>query len=383
VGWTCAFKSKLKAYHYYYRMNGLARTKKTILITGATDGIGLETAKALVTAGHRVLLHGRNEAKLQAVAASIRRLCPRRDGDDDSDGDAATSNVETYRADFSRLSEVDGMAKQIVAHDAPPKIDVLINNAGILKPTKDDYPGAGEATITVDKLDVRFAVNTIAPFLLTKRLLPILMSSSSQREKRCTAADPTTDTTTGRASTVGPTTSRAMVINICSPYHAQKIVDPTALNGTTQVAMADFDAYAQSKLALIMWTNALAVQNDRVDFLSLHPGSMLATKMVTRQRLFGGGVATNTVADFPNPVTIGADIIVRAALQRHGTLQQITNGSAAAFTTTTLGQQKNYSYFDNDRRTYGTAHHDASDPVLCQEVVDQIETILRNKGIRL
>ncbi len=118
---------------------------KTILVTGATDGIGLLTAQTLVKRGHQVLLHGRSEAKLAAAAAAV------------------GGNSETYLADLSRMSDVTAMGDAILAkHD---RLDVLINNAGILKAPK---------TRTEDGLDIRFMVNTIAPFALTQRLLPIL-----------------------------------------------------------------------------------------------------------------------------------------------------------------------------------------------------------------
>jgi NAD(P)-dependent dehydrogenase (short-subunit alcohol dehydrogenase family) len=331
-------------------MNGLTTTsaiaKKIILVTGATDGIGLETAKALVAAGHHVLLHGRDDAKLQAVASSLRR---KSDNDSTTSSTGTTAMVETYRADFSRLSEVDHMAKQIRANY--PTIDVLINNAGVLKPLNEHFGGTN--TRTVDKLDVRFAVNAIAPYLLTKRLLPSLMKQQQQPPVEAAA-----DTTGTTAATFTATT--ALVINICSDYYAQKIVDLEALRGKKESAMSDLDAYAQSKLALIMWTNALAdrYRNDNnIAFVSLHPGSMLATKLVTQQGYFGrGGVQGN-------PVSIGRDIIVRAALE--------------------FGMADSGQYYDNDRRTYGIAHPDASDLVQCRQIVDSIEQILHNKGIKL
>jgi NAD(P)-dependent dehydrogenase (short-subunit alcohol dehydrogenase family) len=337
-------------------MNGLTTTsaiaKKIILVTGATDGIGLETAKALVAAGHHVLLHGRDDAKLRAVASSLMR---KRDDDSTTSSTGTTTMVETYRADFSRLSEVDNMAKQIRANH-PTSIDVLINNAGVLKPLNEHFGGTN--TRTVDKLDVRFSVNAIAPYLLTKRLLPSLMKQQQSPPPvvAATSAAPVAADTTTTARTAAPT---SLVINICSDYYAQKIVDPEALRGKKESAMSDLDAYAQSKLALIMWTNALAdrYRNDNIAFVSLHPGSMLATKMVTQQGYFGrGGVQGN-------PVSIGCDAIVRAALQ--------------------FGMADSGKYHDNDRRTYGITHPDASDLVQCRQIVDSIEQILQNKGIKL
>ena len=103
---------------------------KTILITGATDGIGLLTAKKLTADGHRVLLHGRNTAKLEAAAQKV------------------GGQPETYSADLSDLSAVRSLAEVIRSnHD---RLDVLINNAGVLK--------APQTTLE-NGLDIRFVVN--------------------------------------------------------------------------------------------------------------------------------------------------------------------------------------------------------------------------------
>ena len=90
--------------------------KKTILVTGATDGIGLETVKALVSMGHNVLLHGRNQTKLENVIEELSILADR-------------GEIESYVADLSRLSEVNNLAKAVA--EKHEKLDVLINNAGI------------------------------------------------------------------------------------------------------------------------------------------------------------------------------------------------------------------------------------------------------------
>ena len=127
--------------------------QKTIFITGSTDGIGLETAKMLASQGHNILLHGRNPEKLEKVKSELSML-------------ADSGSVEGYVADFSVITNVVALAQSVSEHhDA---LDVLINNAGIFK-----TPNA----VTPDGLDVRFAVNTIAPYLLTQRLLPLLGSS--------------------------------------------------------------------------------------------------------------------------------------------------------------------------------------------------------------
>ncbi len=241
---------------------------KTILITGSTDGIGLLTAQKLAADGHRVLLHGRNARKLETAAQQV--------------GEVAGM----YRADLSVMSDVVEMADAIKAdHD---RLDVLINNAGILK-----TPNAQ----TASGRDIRFEVNTIAPFVLTQRLLPIMRKD-------------------GR------------VVNLSSA--AQAPVDTSAMLSFRP--MGDMDAYAQSKLAITIWTAEMAKEMpDGPVFVSVNPGSLLASKMVKE----GFGIAGNDLS-------IGADILVRAA---------VSDEFASA-----TGK-----YFDNDSGAFAPPHAGAAD----------------------
>ncbi|WP_299486327.1 SDR family NAD(P)-dependent oxidoreductase [Acaryochloris sp. IP29b_bin.137] len=263
---------------------------KTILITGSTDGIGLETAKLLVSEGHGVLLHGRNPTKLEAAAKTLSAL---------------PGSVASYVADLSRMTDVVSLAQAVAENHAT--LDVLINNAGVFK-TPD--------TVTLDGLDVRFSVNAIAPYLLTQQLRPLL-----------------------------PTSGR--IVNVSSA--AQSPVNLEALTGRVQLTEA-FTAYAQSKLALTMWSRSLALSplGDGLTIIAVNPGSMLGSKMVKE----GFGVAGGDLR-------IGADILNRAAL---------ADEFAAA-----SGQ-----YFDNDKGQFSSPHPDALDPQKCQKVVDAIETILED-----
>ncbi len=136
---------------------------KTILITGSADGIGLETARMLVSQGHHVLLHGRNQARLEDAEKTLSRL-------------PGGGPVEPYRADLSCMPEVEALAEAVAEQHT--RIDVLINNAGVFK-TPDP--------ITHDGRDVRFAVNTLAPYLLTQKLFP-LMSASGRVNNLSSAA---------------------------------------------------------------------------------------------------------------------------------------------------------------------------------------------------
>jgi len=220
--------------------------QKTILVTGSTDGIGLETARMLVLRGQQVLLHGRNPSKLEEAERTLSGL---------SDG----GHVESYKCDLSRMADVEALAKAVA--DKYAKLDVLINNAGVYNAID---------PVTQDGLDVRFAVNTIAPYLLTQRLLPLLGTS-------------------GR------------VVNLSSA--AQWAVDPKALAG--QVRLSDGAAYAQSKLALTMWSRSLALslENRGPAIIAINPGSLLGSKMVRQAFGVAGG-----------DIRIGAEIVTRAAI---------------------------------------------------------------------
>jgi NAD(P)-dependent dehydrogenase (short-subunit alcohol dehydrogenase family) len=264
--------------------------QKTILVTGSTDGIGLETARMLVSLGHNVLLHGRNPEKLEKVERTLSAL---------PDG----GQVESYVSDLSRIANVERLAKAVAGKHA--KLDVLINNAGVFK---------APDPITQDEMDVRFAVNTIAPYLLTRRLLPLFGSS-------------------GR------------VINLSSA--AQSPVDPEALSGRIKLS-DDFGAYAQSKLALTMWSRAMALslKDDGPAIIAVNPGSMLGSKMVKQAFGVAGG-----------DLRIGAEIICRAALA-----DEFAGAS---------GQ-----YFDNDSGQFASPHPDALNPKKSEEIVRVIEGVL-------
>ncbi|MEL6185170.1 MAG: SDR family NAD(P)-dependent oxidoreductase [Myxococcota bacterium] len=265
---------------------------KKILLTGATDGIGRETAKKLATADHHLLLHGRTAAKLEALQEE---LAP------------SAAKVETYLADLSKLDAVEKLAGAVAEnHD---ELDVLINNAGVFVTTK---------PVTPDGLDVRFAVNTLAPYLLTLKLMPLL----------------------------GPS---ARVVNLSSA--AQAPVDLEALRGDHH-DLSDQAAYAQSKLALTAWSRILAekVGSDGPLVVSVNPGSLLATKMVKD----AFGVAGSDIS-------VGADILCRAALS-------------------TEFEGRSGQYFDNDVQRFGSPHPAALDERHALAIVTTMEEILARRG---
>ena len=113
--------------------------KKTIVITGASDGIGAEAARRLSAAGHRVVIVGRTEAKTKKIAAEL--------------------NAPYHLADYAKLSDVVRLAKELREYE---RIDVLANNAG----------GAqNERTLTEDGFERTFQINLLGGFLLTRLLI--------------------------------------------------------------------------------------------------------------------------------------------------------------------------------------------------------------------
>lgn len=133
--------------------------KKVIVITGASDGIGKETAKALAGQGHHLILHGRNPQKLAVTIEEIKTLTN------------AKASVESYTADLLSLAEVKKLAESIKSKHKV--IDVLINNAGA--------QFADKRETSADGHEKTFAVNLFAPFLLTMELMPLLAQSSEGR----------------------------------------------------------------------------------------------------------------------------------------------------------------------------------------------------------
>lgn len=262
---------------------------KLILITGATDGIGLRTAEKLVKAGHRLVIHGRNENKLNSVEKSLNAL-----------GGFA---VQSFVADLSNFQSVENLAQEVAGKYS--SLDVIINNAGVYKtPTP----------ITADGLDARFVVNTIAPYLLTLRLLPLL-------------------------------NHQARVVNLSSA--AQAAVDFDAFVGDREISDS-FNAYAQSKLAIVMWTRYLsrALGLEAPLFVALNPGSLLASKMVQE----GFGVQGNDLS-------VGADIIIQASLSERFT-------------------RHNGKYFDNDVEGFADPHAFALTDEHCDRLVSAMNNLI-------
>ncbi len=204
--------------------------EQTILITGATDGLGKATALELAKLGARVLIHGRDEARLAAARQEIA-------------AESGSDKIETYRANFASLAEVRHLAYTIQAgHE---QLELLINNAA----SGGGKPGDTQRELSVDGYELRFAVNHLAPFLLTQLLLPCLKTGAPAR-----------------------------IINVSSAGQRPINFDDLMM----QTHYEPLDAYRQSKLAQIMFTFDLAelVRGDDITVNALHPASLMPTKMV-------------------------------------------------------------------------------------------------------
>ena len=204
--------------------------QQTILVTGATDGLGRALAAELAAAGATVLAHGRDEARGRET---VRQIVER----------TGNRSVHWLRADLASLDEVRGLADQVIAEYR--ELDAMVNNAGI----GTTLPGDGRRMESDDGYELRFAVNYLAGYLLTRRLLPMLEQS-------------------------GP----ARIVNVSSAGQAPIDFDDVMLerryDGT--------QAYCQSKLAQVMFTFDLAEELDSnvVTANCLHPGTYMPTKMV-------------------------------------------------------------------------------------------------------
>jgi retinol dehydrogenase-14 len=194
-------------------------TGKTVLITGATGGIGKATAVGLARLGARVGITGRDRARTETAAAEIAR----------ASGNPA---VDAFVADLSSQAEVRRLAAEVL--DAFPRLDVLVNNVGGFWATRH---------VTADGLEHTFAVNHLAGFLLTNLLLDRLKASAPAR-----------------------------VVTVSSGAQAMGRIDFDDLQG--EQTYSGQRAYNQSKLADVMFTYELArrLEGTRVTATALHPG---------------------------------------------------------------------------------------------------------------
>jgi NAD(P)-dependent dehydrogenase (short-subunit alcohol dehydrogenase family) len=205
--------------------------EQVILVTGATDGLGRGVAERLAAGGATVLVHGRDDARGEATIRDIR----------DATGN---ERLRWYRADLASLADVRALAERVTAEQ--PRLDALVNNAGI----GTTLPGDGARQVSADGYELRFQVNYLAHYLLTRLLLPVLERSAPAR-----------------------------IVNVSSAGQAPIDFDDVMLERRYE----GYLAYCRSKLAQIMSTIDLADElADRgVSANALHPGTFMPTKIVT------------------------------------------------------------------------------------------------------
>jgi NAD(P)-dependent dehydrogenase (short-subunit alcohol dehydrogenase family) len=203
--------------------------RRTVLITGATQGLGRGLALDLAERGHTLLLHGRDQGRLETVAAEVARRAP-------------GATVRTYLADLADLDQVHAMAARVRA--AEPRLDGLVNNAvagGGSEPLRREFSRQGH--------ELRFAVNHLAPYALVRDLLPLLTASAPAR-----------------------------VVNVASIGQETVDFDDVML----EHGYEGLRAYCRSKLAMIMATFELAAELDGtgVTVNTLHPAHLMDTEGV-------------------------------------------------------------------------------------------------------
>jgi NAD(P)-dependent dehydrogenase (short-subunit alcohol dehydrogenase family) len=227
----------------------MADAAPVVLITGATSGLGRYLATELAGSGWQVLAHGRDPARVADLAAELSGGARGTGGGARGLGGGARG----YVADLASLGQVRDLAAEVRAQ--VPRLDVLVNNAGI----GFGSPGQGRQ-VSTDGYELRFAVNYLAPVLLTRLLVPLLTASAPSR-----------------------------VVNVGSL--GQVPFDPA--DAGFEHGYSGVDAYRRSKLALAAFTFGLAGQLEAagVTVNCLHPATFMNTAMVTE----GGITPVSTV----------------------------------------------------------------------------------------
>jgi NAD(P)-dependent dehydrogenase (short-subunit alcohol dehydrogenase family) len=190
---------------------------RTILVTGATSGLGRAVATELSDQGHTVLVHGRDPQRTEALAQQL--------------------GGRAYTADLASLEQTRALADEVNANE--PGLDTLINNAGV---------AVTERQESQDGIELTLAVNHLSHFVLTGRLLPLLQRNAPAR-----------------------------IVNVASIGQAPIDWDDPQLNNSYE----GFRAYAQSKLAQISFTIELAERlGQEPTVTALHPATLMDTQMV-------------------------------------------------------------------------------------------------------
>ncbi|HEU0037475.1 MAG TPA: SDR family NAD(P)-dependent oxidoreductase [Kofleriaceae bacterium] len=217
--------------------------RRVVLVTGSTDGIGRATVRALAAGGAKVIVHGRSKLKVDAALGELAAELP-------------GAELEGVSFDLGSAAAVRRGAAQIL--ERVPELHVVVHNAGIF---------ASERTLNEDGVELTFAVNYVAPFLLTELLAPRLADSAAR------AGVP------------------SRVIQVSSIAHTRGRIHLDDL--TLAAAWTGYAAYAQSKLAQVMHALSLAERQDpaRLVAYSLHPG-VVSTKLLRQGfgPIMGGSV---------------------------------------------------------------------------------------------
>ena len=255
---------------------------QTVMVTGATDGLGRAMATRLAQLGATVVLHGRDADRIAETGREIRR----RTG-------AGPCRLIPVRADLASLSEVDALAAEVSGE--VDQLHLLVNNAGVGFGAPD-----GPREESSDGLELRLAVNHLAPLRLTRRLLPLLRASVPSR-----------------------------VVQVASIGQAEIDLDDLLF----ERGWSGIEAYRRAKLAMVMGTIDLAeeLRGTGVTVNALHPATLMETTMVA-----DSGVAPRSTLEE------GVTAAMRLALDP--TLDEVTGG-----------------FFDGTREAAGSVHDQAHD----------------------
>ncbi len=233
----------LRAFHWpgfskIYK--NLFQMRHKILITGSTDGIGLQAAFRLAQLGHKVVLHGRDAKKGTIIRDTLRQK-------------TGNTAIEYINADLTSFSDIEGLAEVLTHKQLIPEI--LINNAGVFQTKKE--------LVTEKNIEKTFMVNYLSHFYLTYLLLPLMEELGQPK-----------------------------IVNVSSMIHAneldiENVVNPPNFNGS--------EAYGQSKLCNILHAKKIARKNNSAMINAVHPG-VIDTKLL-RAGWGGGGSDPNAGAD--------------------------------------------------------------------------------------
>jgi NAD(P)-dependent dehydrogenase (short-subunit alcohol dehydrogenase family) len=232
---------------------------KVVMITGSTDGLGREVARRVAALGASVIVHGRNQERGQSVVDEIAK--------------EGQGTARFYAADLASLDETRALAQTILRdYD---RLDVLVNNAGIL---------LRDRQVSKDGHELHFAVNYLSGFLLTRSLLPMIVASAPSR-----------------------------IVNVASVAQSPIDFDDVMLERPGRGGQG----YGQSKLAQILLTMDLAeeLKGRNVTVTALHPATMMDTSLVRE----AGMKARATVAE-------GADAVMRQIVGQDVQSGQYYNG---------------------------------------------------------